>query len=386
MRNISIGIDLGSERTRVVVGEFLRGEKYPKIIGLGESQTLGVRRGYVVDLELARDSVREALEGAEKSSELKITRAIISVSGTSLRGETSSGLAMVSKADGEVTNLDVKHALEECEDNLNLGNRKIVHVFPTSFRLDGKDVLGRPEGMRGTKLEAKALYVTYSSQHLEDLLEVMASAKVESTDVVASGVAAHSLVLSEKQKIVGTALVDIGAQTTKIAVYENGSLISLHTFSIGSEDITNDIALGFKIPLEAAEKLKLGDVGVEYSRKKLDEIIEARLSDIFELIENHFKKIKRNELLPAGGVFIGGGAHITGPEEFSKSALKLPSRVGAIEIFGSAKTKLRDPAWATALGLVIYGRDSDSVLEGSFFGVFKDIKNAIKANLKQLMP
>jgi len=119
MRNISIGIDLGSERTRVVVGEFLRGEKYPKIIGLGESQTLGVRRGYVVDLELARDSVREALEGAEKSSELKITRAIISVSGTSLRGETSSGLAMVSKADGEVTNLDVKHALEECEDNLN---------------------------------------------------------------------------------------------------------------------------------------------------------------------------------------------------------------------------------------------------------------------------
>ncbi len=386
LRNISIGIDLGSETTRVAVGEFLKGEKYPKIIGLGESSTTGVRRGYVSDAALAQNSIRAALEQAEKSTGLPVKRALISAGGASLRGDVSSGMAMVSKADGEVTSLDIKKVLEDCEENLNLGNRKVVHIFPVSYRLDGKEVMGRLEGMRGTKLEAKALFVTYSSQHLEDLLDAVALAGVESTDVVASPVAASTLALSEKEKMVGVALVDIGSETTSLAVFENGSLVALSTFSIGSEDITNDIALGFKVPLDQAKKFKFGDVSIEYSRKKLDEIIEARLSDIFELIENHLKKIKRNELLPAGVVFIGGGANVAGLNEFSKTALRLPSRIGEAEIFGNTKTKLRDPAWISVLGLVNYAKDLGLESEGSFAGLFKDLKNTLKASFKQLLP
>jgi cell division protein FtsA len=141
-----------------------------------------------------------------------------------------------------------------------------------------------------------------------------------------------------------------------------------------------------KVSLENAERLKLGNISEEFSKKKLDEIIEARLFDIFELIENHLKKIKRNELLPAGVVFIGGSANIPMIEEYSKSALKLPSRVGTTEIFSNTKTKLRDPSYFTVLGLIIHDDDDDSYSNGSFQNLLKSIKGILKSNIKQLMP
>jgi len=395
IRNISVGIDVGSSMTRVVVGEFLKGEKNPKIIGVGESETCGIKHGYVVNSDEVVTSVKSAVLMAEKSSSIKIKRAFISVGGISLRGELSSGSAIVSKADGEVTNLDINKALQDCEDNFNLSNKKIIQVFHVSSRLDGKEVLGRLEGMHGTKLEVKAFFVTYSIQHLEDLIEVVAQAGVETIDIIASPVALSQIALSEKQKIVGVALVNIGHQTTSLSVFENGLPILIHTFSIGSTDITNDIALGLKISLEEAEMLKIG--GWENfsppkadqpraEKKKLDEIIEARLSDIFELIENHLKKIKRSGLLPAGIVFTGGGANILELEELSKSTLKLPASRGATEIFGNLKTKLRDSSWFTALGLIVSGRDNDSHSRSSFANLLKDLKNTIKSSIKQLMP
>ncbi len=373
--------------TRVVVGEFLKGEKNPKIVGAGEAQTLGLRHGYVVNSSLASQSIREAVALAEKTSGVKIRRAFVSLSGTTLRGEMSSGSAIISKADGEVTTLDINKAIADCEDNLSIGNKKIIHTYPVSFRLDGKEVQGRLEGMRGTKLEAKALFVTYSIVHLEDLLGAIALAGVETIDVVASPVALESVVLTEKQKIVGVALVDIGAETTTLSVFENGAMVATHTFSIGSTDITNDIALGFKINLEEAENFKFGNLSEGYSKKKLDEIIEARLCDIFESIENHLKKIKRSELLPAGIVFVGGGAGTPNLIELSKDILKLPALLGGTEMFGNTKTKLRDSVWFTAIGLLSAGSSSGGgYSDGSFKGLMRDIKNTFKSSLKQLMP
>ncbi|MDP2789160.1 MAG: cell division protein FtsA [bacterium] len=386
IRNISIGIDVGSSMTRVVVAEFLKGEKNPKIIGVGEAPTLGVRHGYVVDSPLATNSIRQAVTLAEKTSEIKIKRAFVAIGGVTLRGDIGGGETIISKADGEVTYLDIERAIDDSEDNLNLNNRKVIQVFPMSFRLDGKEILGRPEGMRGTKLEVKTLFITCSSQHLEDMLTVITEAGVRPIDVIPSPIAGSYMTLSAKQKTVGSALVNIGSETVSLAIFENGLLISLHTFSIGGSDITNDIALGLKISLEEAESLKLGNAPEYHSRKKLDEIIEARLSDIFELIENHLKKIKRNELLPAGIVFIGGSANIPRLPEFSKTALKLPSRVATTEMFGSTKTKLRDSSWFVALGLVKASQDGENVSSNSLFNVFKDLKSAIKSGIKQLMP
>ena len=294
---------MGSSMTRVVVGEFLKGEKNPKIIGVGESETFGVKRGYIVDEKEAIFSVRNAVGMAEKSSGIKIKRAFVSVGGISLRGETGSGSVIISKADGEVTNLDINKALSDCENNLNLTNKKIIQVFHISSRLDGKEVLGRLEGMHGTKLEVKGFFVTYSIQHLEDLVEIIEQAGVETIDVIASPIALGQIALSEKQKIAGVGLVNIGHETTSLTVFENGLPVLMHTFGIGGTDITNDIALGFKIPLPLAEDFKQGGISEDYSKRKLDEIVEARLSDIFELIENHLKKIKRNKIFPSGILF-----------------------------------------------------------------------------------
>ena len=393
IRNISIGIDLGSTKTKVIVGEFFKGEKNPKIIGMGESETKGVRHGYVVNSAEAIISVKNAVAMAEKSSGIKIKRAFVSVSGTTLRSEMSSGSTIISKANGEVTNLDIKKALEDSENNLNLNNKKVIQSFPVSFKLDGKDVLGRIEGMSGNKLEIKALFITCSSQHLEDLLSVISEAGVNTIDVIASPVAGSQIALSERQKIVGCGLVNLGSETVSLAIFENGLLMSLRTFSIGSSDITNDIALGLKIPLEQAEIFKLGNslagrgnASENYPKKKLDEIIEARLSDIFELIENYLKKIRRNELLPAGIIFIGGGANISRLEELSKSFLKLPSKIGSVEIFGNMKTKLRDPAYFTALGLILSSQSNNEYTDGSISNLFKNLKDSIKSMTKQLMP
>ncbi len=214
----------------------------------------------------------------------------------------------------------------------------------------------------------------------------MAEAGVETIDVIASPITISNIALSEKQKIVGVALVDIGAETTSMTVFEDGKLISINTFGIGGVEVTNDIALGFKIPLEKAESLKLGNFTEEFSKKKLDEIIEARLCDIFESIENNLKKIKRSGLLPAGIVFVGGSANIPHLEELSKSVLKIPSSIGSTEIFGTSKTKLRDPAWFNAIGLLTASKETAEYSEGGMQNLLKDIKNAIKSSIKQLMP
>ncbi len=372
--------------TRVVVGEFVKGESSPKIIGIGEVPTLGVRHGYVTSFADATATIKKAVKQAEKTSEIKINRAFVSVGGITLRADTSAGSAIVSKADSEVTMLDVHKALEDSENNINLSNKKVIQIIPLAYRLDGKEVLGRLEGSVGNKLEVKALFITCSLQHFEDLIEVIAEAGVETIDVVASPVSASLVALSKKQKIVGSALVNIGSETVSLAVFENETLIALNSFSIGGTDITNDIALGMKVTLEEAENIKLGNNPQSLSKKKIDEIIEARLTDIFELVENHLKKIKRNELLPAGIVFVGGGANTRGIEELSKNYLKLPSKVGNTEMFGTMKTKLKDPAWFTVLGLLLNSRNKEAYKEGSFSNFMKDIKSALKSSLKQLMP
>lgn len=384
IKNISVGIDVGSAQVRVVVGELLKGEKTPKIIGTGIAPAFGLRRGYVVNEAQAIASIKKAVHAAEQAAGIRIRRAFVALSGSTLRGETATGTAIVSKADGEVTGLDITKALEDAEENLSLGNKKIIHSYPVSCRLDGKEVQGRPLGMRGTKLEVKALFVTYAVVHLEDLLSALALAGIEAIDVIASPVAAHPLCLSDKQKIVGVALADIGAEKTSVAVFENGVLVSIHTFAIGSSDITNDLALGLKVPLERAEDAKLGANTEEFPKKKLEEIIEARLCDIFESIDNHLKKIKRSELLPAGIVYIGGGANTPGLLELSKSVLKLPASIGSTEIWNNAKTKLRDPAWYAVLGLL--SEQGGSYADGTHGGMWRDLKSALKRGLKQLMP
>lgn len=361
MRNVTVGIDIGTYQIKVVVAELVKenGKNTTKIIGTGFSESKGLRHGYIISRVDAVESIKTAVRNAEKTSGVKINRAFVAVGGIGLSGVTSSSSTIIGRADLQITDLDIEKLHQLCEDSLpsNLSqNHRILHSIPISYKIDGKPVLAKsPIDMKGTKLEVKMLFITCLEPHLNDILEAVDEASLEVIDVIASPIAGSFVTLSKTQKMAGCILANIGAETISIVVFENNIPISLEVFPIGSTDITNDIALGLKIPLEQAESIKLGAVGTgSFPKKKLDEIVSARLADMFELIENHLKKIGRNGLLPAGIFITGGGDGITAVEEFAKSSLKLPSRIVGITT-GGEKSNNKDSVWSVAYGLCMLG-------------------------------
>lgn len=385
----TVGIDIGTHTTRVVVIGFNKESNAKELLATGSSTTRGMRLGYINDTEQVSGSVREAVAQAEKSLGFKIRRAFVSIGGVNLSSTVSTGQVIISRADQEVTQLDISKALSDSEENLDILNRKIIHIIPISYKLDGKELHARPEGLKGIKLEVKTLFITCLKQNIEDLVTTLALAGIEIEDIIATPFASATILLSQKQKTAGCALLDIGAETVSIACFENNNPISLQVFQIGSMDITKDIALGFRIGLEEAESIKLGSiVGGDYPKKKVDEIIEARLSDIFELASNHLKRIRRNELLPAGIVITGGGAYINHIEDLARAQLKLPSRIGQIDSSISNKLKVKDASWYGAFGLALSpnNNSSSASVDGLFNDNVKQVKGFFKSMLSQLLP
>lgn len=361
-RNIAVGIDIGTYQIKVVVAEQLRDDSraQPRILGTGFCESKGLRHGYIVNIAEVTRSLKIALSQAEKVSGIQIRRAYVSVGGIGLSGLLSTGSVMISRGDSEITELDTDKALEIARQEIPSAvsqNRRIIYEIPVKYRVDSKDVLGNhPVGMKGVKLEVKALFVTCLEHHLKDLVEAVEEAGVEVIDIVAAPIAASFVTLSKAQRIAGCVLANIGSETVSIVVFEDNKPVSLEVFPIGSTDITNDIALGLRIPLEEAENIKVGSITAgTYPKKKLDEIVSARLSDMFELIDAHLKKIGKNGLLPAGIVITGGGSSLATLEDFAKSSLKLPSRIAHINFPEKEKGKLKDAFFAVALGLCMWG-------------------------------
>lgn len=387
--NYTCGIDIGTHTTRVVVIGYNKNTKNLSVLATGQAETEGMRRGYITNTDQVAGSIRRAVAQAEKILDHKIRQAFVSIGGISLTSTISTGGVIISKADQEITNLDVSKALTSSEENLDLLNKKIIHILPIGYKLDGKDLYVKPEGMHGVKLEVKTLFVTCLKQNIDDLTTALALAKIDILDIIASPIAESVILLSNKQKIAGCLLVNIGSETVSLAVFENNLLISLQIFPIGSTDITKDIALGLKISLEEAESIKLGSVlGGNYSQKKIDEIIEARLSDIFELVENHLKRLRRNELLPAGIIFTGGGSYINRIEDLAKNQLKLPVRMGPIDGSINNKFKIRDASWYTAFGLALSSTENylDENLKNLIGNNLKQVKGFFKSIFSQLLP
>jgi cell division protein FtsA len=265
-------------------------------------------------------------------------------------------------------------------------NKKILHNIPMKYRLDGVEVMGNPIGMRGSRLETRVVFITVAEHHFNDLVSVITDAGVDIIEVIAAPIAESLATLSKKQKMVGCGLLNIGSETVSLAVFDNDIPVSVQTFAIGSNDITNDIALGLRITLEEAEKVKLGrfETG-QYPKKKIEEIVDARLSDIFELIQTHLKSIKRDGLLPAGIIITGGGGMLTHIDEFSKSALKLPSLVMHVEHIMNTRKGL-DPSWLVAYGLC-YLEDDEKVYGSKIFQqVMKQSKKGLMKILREFLP
>lgn len=391
-RNISVGIDIGTSQVKVVAAESATegGKELPKVIGVGYAESRGLRHGYILNQTDAIKSLRHALAQAKKAAGVPLSRAMASIGGIGLGSIASNGAVVISRADSQITDLDVKNAIETSQQEIPQAasvNRKIIHTIPLSYKVDGKFIPGRPEGLKGSKLEVKTLFITCFEHHINDLLETIHDADVEVEDLVASPIAASLVTLTKQQKMAGCILANIGSETVSIVVFENNLPISLEIFPIGSNDITYDIALGLRVPLEEAEEIKCRTlVGGNYSHKKLDEIIEARLSDIFELIEAHLKKIGRNGLLPAGIVFTGGGSGIALVEDLAKAALRLPSRIANVSFGDNIQGQIKDASWSVAYGLCILGLQSGEDETISGLKLIKKTKNNLLSIFRQFLP
>jgi len=361
IKNFSVGIDIGTYQIKVVVASNSKeiGQKTPEVLGVGFAESKGLRHGYIINSSDVAKSLKMAISQAEHSAKVKIRGAYLSVGGMGLSSIISKGSIMTSKADMEITDADVKNVLEVAENEIpqaSIINKKIIHSIPVSYKIDGQTIMGRPNNMRGNKLEVKALFVVCIEQHLDDLIKAVEKTGIDVWDIMASPIAGSLVTLNKNQKTAGCVLANIGSETVSIVVFENNTPISLEIFPIGGTDITNDIALGLRISLSEAEQIKVSSVEPNFSKKKLEEIIMARLSDIFELIEAHLKKIGRNGLLPAGIILTGGGSGIGSIEDMAKLSLKLPSRIASVNFISNSKnTQIKDSSWSVAYGLATWG-------------------------------
>ncbi len=363
-RQITVGIDIGTSQVKVIIAEavFEQGHFSPKIIGAGSADSKGLERGYIVSVAEAAESVRLAVSRAEKAAGVKARRAYVSFDGIGLGSVKSEGSVAITRADLEITERDLSAALEAAEHAIpaaSILNRRVINTVPVEYKIDGKPVWGEALGLKAQKLEVKALFITCLEHHLGELVKTVEAAGLEVVDVIAAPIAASFVTVSKKERRVGCLLSDLGAETLSIVVFENSSPVSLEVFPIGGSDITNDIALGLKLPLEDAESVKEGGLARSpYSKKKLEEVVSARLGDCFELIENHLKKIGRDRLLPAGIILTGGGASLAGIRGYAEEFLELPARIAEIHFGTSEKNRMRETIWATACGLSLAGFNS----------------------------
>ncbi|KND48832.1 MAG: cell division protein FtsA [Parcubacteria bacterium C7867-005] len=389
-RQIITGIDIGTREVRVVIAEetLEGGKSVHKIIGMGSAESKGLHHGYITNQHEATRSIMSAVKEAEKFAKIYVKRAFISVGGIGLSGVTTTGSAIVSRADLEITKLDLEKAQEGAETAIPHAvalNKKIINTIPIEYKTDGKVAWGRVLGLKAQKVDAKVLFIMCLEHHIQDLIQAVESADIEVIDVVAAPIAASFSTLSKNQKKAGCVLANIGAETLSIVVFENSNPVSLEVFPIGGNDITNDIALGLKVSLEEAESIKLGSVtSSNISKKKLEEIVTARLTDMFELIETHLKRIGRNALLPAGIVITGGGSSIVNIKTLAENTLKLPSKIAEIHFGEELKTKTRDQAWAVAYGLSIFGFNVDGEQNITGPSPMKAISSALKPGLNSL--
>jgi cell division protein FtsA len=385
---IITGIDVGTYHVKVAIARMPKKGSLnarPEIIGTGLAESRGLKSGYIMqESEVAR-SIKSAITQAEKSAGVQVKRAHVGIGSIGLEEIYSHGEIIPARADSEITVSDLEKVMQDSEERIMdyIPNRRILHSIPLRYTIDGTPVMGRPQGLKGTKLEIDSLFITTFEQHVNDLIDTIEGLGVYVEDIIASPLAASFVMLSKVQKRAGCVLTNIGAETTSTVVFEDSTPISLRIFPMGSGDITNDIALGLRVPLEDAEKIKRGGMtSATYSKKKLDEIIQERLKTIFALIDSQLKKIKRDGLLPAGVILTGGGATVNGTTEIAKATLELPARIATLDI--GKGTKIKDASWAVAYGLCMWG--ASDVEETSPMGLVKHTKRNVLTWLSQFLP
>lgn len=379
MNGYIIGIDVGSSKICAAAGKV---DKYGRmqVMGITSANCNGVKKGIVVDIDRTSESIKQCIESLERMVDTKVTEAYICLPGGICELVWNKGVVAVASEDREIKESDVKRVLKASKIITIPSDKEIVGVIPEQYIIDGYDKIKDPVGMSGLRLEVDAQIILAQSTIVNNLFKSINKAEIKVLGVVLQPLAISQVVLKEEEIQRGIALVDIGAQSTDIYIYEGSNLASIDTIPLGGNTITNDIALCLKLPFSEAEKLKIkyGSVGdelvsyespievnIDYDGKVyvdyfiLKQIIEARIEEMLYLIDQKIKGSDHYEKV-SGIVLVGGGlALIKGIEGFSKNVLKKPIRVGTPEYIGAAS-----PLYASAVGIV---RDvADSIKDKGF--------------------
>jgi len=370
---IITGLDIGTDSVKIVVAQKKGAQEKFEVLYAGQKPSKGIRRGVVVDADAAAKCVQEAVKDAHLAVGRKLENAYISVNGSHLFCTESRGLVSVSRADGSISIEDVDRVLQAARTISLSSNKEIVDVYPREFIVDGENGVKDAIGMRGVRLEAEVLIMAGFSPYLRNSDQAVLKGGLSISNRVPAVIAAAEAVLSDQQKELGVAILDIGAGTSGLAVYEEGDLLHMAVLPVGSLNITNDIAIGTKTDVSTAERLKIekgtcafkgGDKKIKlaaddpqtestfFSQRMVAKIIQERVAEIFELASKELKKIGRDRKLPAGIVLSGGGVKLARTQELAKKIFQLTVSMGAPREFDNIEP---DPVLATACGLIVGG-------------------------------
>ncbi len=373
-----VGIDLGSGTIRAIGAVKNEGVKYPVVIATHKRTLDGVDKGNIIDIEEVTRAIEETIIALEEQSGATTVHTLISIGAHGLSSYHASGYAQVSRGDASVTDLDIDNAIKDGHRAIaDIRNKSVIHAIPMDYKVDGNRIQGDIIGVRGNKLETKTLYVTYPLQCMNVLKKTLDNANIRVTDIVAGPIAESISLLTKKQKQAGVALVNIGQTVTSLLVYEKNTPLLISTIPIGGEDITRDIALGMKVTLEEAEDIKNGRATTAYSKRKVEEIIEARLEDLCKKINKELSRIMRAELLPAGVIVTGSSSNVPRIEYVLRAELKLPIKIITNELVKLTGDTVRDGSWGRAYGLTFLAPNDTEK------DVLKDLVTSLFARVKK---
>lgn len=405
---IVTALDIGSSSVRVGCA-LLREEGPPQLVGVGQSASLGVRRGQIVDIKEVVASLKEAFLAAERTAGVKISKAIVTLGGPQVELMNSSGSVAISRADGEVSGEDVSRVLGAAQAVSIPQNKQIIYTLPFSYSVDNDQDIEDPLGMKGVRLGVDTLLVLVSHPVIRAIKKALAEVNIQPEGWLYEPFAVSRAVLSKKHKEAGVLLVNIGGGMTTLSVFGERRLRHATILPLGASNVTHDVAIGLKAAIDVAERVKveygscftpnvskreqvvLADWGVEdvsVSRYALAQMIEARYSEIFLGIAKEVRKFIKEKSLPAGVVLTGGGAKTTGIVELAKRELKIPVHMGRIREIESDLAEAFDPAYSAIIGSILWAWDEEKANSGELLSSFETqgFMHKAKEWLRELLP
>ena len=371
-----VGIDVGTTKICTLVGE-AEDDDQLRIIGVGVTPSRGLKKGVVVNVQEATESIKASIHKAEQISGYEISSAYLSVGGAHISAMNSRGVVGVSRSQRGISQADIDRALDGARAIAIPHNREIIHAIPRGYIVDGQEGVRDPIGMQGIRLEVEAHIVTGASTSVSNLVKCVRDAGVRIDDLILQSLASGEAVLRESERDMGVVLADIGGGTTDIGIFIEGSIWHTHVLPTGGEHMTTDVAVGLRTPRRTAEDLKIkyghalvaslaidetidiasfGDGARQtVSRLRLAEVIEARAEEIIVLILREVKRSGYDGLLAAGLVLCGGASELAGLRDLAARVLDLPVRIGAPHDLQGLTDAVESPAFATAVGLLLWG-------------------------------